>query len=76
MKKTRAADGVYRCYVHLETVTDDEQSPVRRRSDVAAASSEVTLQRHQVTEAIGKLRAGIEIMQNAIQKLDDAVAKQ
>ena len=75
VRKKKAADGDYRCYEHLETdVTARSRSPVRRRSDAAArSSSDVTLPRDQVAGAIGRLRAGLEMMQNAIQDIDDAV---
>ena len=66
VKKKKAADG--RCFEHLDVVVDRSRSPVRRKSGVASASTHAP----RMTEAIGKLRAGLEMMQKAINEIDGA----
>ena len=73
VKKKNATTG--RCFEHVDVVVDHRRadrsrSPVRRKSGAASASTHAP----RMIEAIAKLRAGLEMMQNAINEIDDAAA--
>ena len=74
VSKANAERGDTRCKRHQGTCIDADRSrsPVHRRSDAPATSR----QRSRMIQAIGKLRAGLEMMQKAIKEIDDVGAHQ
>ena len=68
MKKKNRRDG--RCFEHPEVVDRDRsRSPI-----VLRGASSASAHAPRMTAAIARLRAGLEMMQNAINEIADAAA--
>ena len=68
VKKKLTADG--KCFEHVDVV-DDHRRADRSRSPVRRGVASASTHAPRMIEAIVRLRAGLEMMQNAINEIDD-----